>query len=895
MFLKKLLLIIAIMISLPLFGGEKGTVYIIAATDCSFNPYGGLNYYDNRLWQAKLYAESPSSIFTVMDTAYRANNKDSFGTPFKLTWYMMGGNVFDLSTNCNVPIRSNNALYLMQKYHSENIKLNDDVISIHYHNYLWFDSDGDGISYWNQGMDFNLSEYDYEQTLCKYLVENDVFPVSFRSGWHYMDNAWQAYEERYVPFDYSNAAPFKQGDEKEPSWFVDWSESPLEFKPYHPNADNYQIEGDLKQWRIRSVQFQDQSLTLQYLTTVFQEAANGHDQMICVWGHPAEESSFLNGLAAMYSNLATLSSQYDVNFRYCRDNEAMRLWMGSVDTIAPELTVDEIVEGRNSRFRITSNEPIFQRESPFIVIKTIYEKYERLDCNISGPNEWETVKPVTSSLLAKLSVAVCDSVGNQTTKHLDFVTDDIFIDEKDPEYSEISGSWSTYNYGQLWNLGSRRLSGLGSMELTPNVETTGMYKTYVHAPTSDTYSVKGIFTNSTHNDTFMVGDAFGTNKWTYLGVFEFEEGNGNTLKLQNLSSDKILGFDVIRFSPLVPGKKLVMTDHDFDLGYVSIEDTSYHSFEISNEGYEELNISISTNAPKTYIISENSFSIPAGETKDIIFGLYSEQIGIYVDSLIVTSDDPLEPRRSISIYAEFYPYLKVVDNDDESGYVEVGGDWHTSSANGYGPSTRYAWYHANGQYAEFTTTLAYADTFDVQFIIPETENAVDHAHHILIVDGSPIDTVIVDQNHNSGQWRSMGEYVLPADVPITVRIQDNGGNTNNISNVVLRADAVRFIKDFHLITSLENVGIPIEFKVYQNYPNPFNPSTQIYFALAEAGEVKIDFFDLTGRKIDKQIKAYFQAGYHRINWNPKELTSGIYLFRVQSKYGSEIKKCTYLK
>ena len=269
MFNKKIQLILLLLIAGSLFA-EKGTVYIVASTDCSFNPYGGLQVYDGRLWQSKLYSDPAHSIHTVMDTAYRFQYRDSFGTPMKLTWYLMGGNVFDLSNNCNVPVRANNAVYLFQKYHLESAGLLDDRLSIHYHNYLWFDSDGDGTPYWNQGMDFNLSEEDYEQTLCKYLIENDVFPVSFRSGWHYMDNAWQAYEERFVPFDFSNAAPFKNGDTNEPSWAVDWSESPLAFEPYHPNANNYQIEGGLKQWRLRAVQVQERARTLEYLTTMFE-------------------------------------------------------------------------------------------------------------------------------------------------------------------------------------------------------------------------------------------------------------------------------------------------------------------------------------------------------------------------------------------------------------------------------------------------------------------------------------------------------------------------------------------------------------------------------------------------------------------------------------------------
>ncbi len=243
---KKLMTVLLVCLFLiPIVAAEKGKVYLVLGSDTSIWDGLSISRYDNRYFNAALYADPEENGYAVMDTTFRHQLRDSDGTPMKMTWWMMAGNVFHRSKNCNIPVRNNVTLYLMKKYHRDAIERYDDRLSLHYHNYHWSDTDGDGIYYYNQGLDFNLNKDDYEECLCKFLIEDDVFPISFRTGWHYMDNAWQAYQERFIPFDMSNAYPAKGGDYNEPTNnIIDWSESPEDFVPYHPNADNYQIEGD---------------------------------------------------------------------------------------------------------------------------------------------------------------------------------------------------------------------------------------------------------------------------------------------------------------------------------------------------------------------------------------------------------------------------------------------------------------------------------------------------------------------------------------------------------------------------------------------------------------------------------------------------------------------------
>jgi hypothetical protein len=772
---------------------EKGKVYLIPGSDTSINPYI-LNQYDNMLWAAQLYANPSMYGHTVMDTSFRNQHKDSYGNPLKMTWWMMGGNVFDLSRNCNIPIRTNMTLYLMKKYHLGAIRLLDDQLTLHYHNYVWTDPNGDGIYHWNQGMDFLLNRDDYEETLCKYLIEDDVFPISFRSGWHYMDNAWQAYQEKFIPFDMSNAYPANGGSLIEPTWWIDWSQSPSEFVPYHPNSDNYQIQGDLKQWRLRSLFIQDFTLLRNNLEIMFQEAANGNDQMACVWGHLAE-SSFLNGLNNLNTIAHQFSAQYGVKFRYCKDVEAMRMWINPADTIAPVLSVSEIVEGENRRFSIETDGPIFQEDEPFIAVKTIYETYKRLSCTNTGINRWETNDVIPASILAKVAVAVCDSVGNQTKAHIDFVPDDIFVDDQHPEFQEMSGTWEDYFYGELWDLKARLLHGIGSVTVNPDIQETRAYKVSFHGPESNSNHVRFIMNSVSMTDTVILNTPLlGTDKWQQIGVFHLESGQGNTLIIENLSSNKDLGLDVIRFSPLVAKKQAFISHDSLNFGEVCVSDTAIQFVKISNLGFDDLNIfNMTHSGGKISIRADFPMVLASMETRTIPIAFFSQEYGEYDDIVIIHTDDPLHSMTRVPVYANVLPYFIVADNDDSTGYQEFGAQWFTSNATAYGPSSRCAWIQGNGMHADFTKTLDHSGTYNIEFIVPTTQNAHDHADYVVLVDGSPIDTVVIDQNLGSGQFVSIGEYDLPQNVPIILRVQDNGGNTNTNNNgIVLRADAVRF-------------------------------------------------------------------------------------------------------
>ncbi len=69
------------------------------------------------------------------------------------------------------------------------------------------------------------------------------------------------------------------------------------------------------------------------------------------------------------------------------------------------------------------------------------------------------------------------------------------------------------------------------------------------------------------------------------------------------------------------------------------------------------------------------------------------------------------------------------------------------------------------------------------------------------------------------------------------------------------------------------------------YPNPFNPRTVVPFTLTRAGRVRVDVFDVAGRRVTTLLHGSLGAGEHRIGWNGTDargraVASGVYFCRI---------------
>jgi len=81
----------------------------------------------------------------------------------------------------------------------------------------------------------------------------------------------------------------------------------------------------------------------------------------------------------------------------------------------------------------------------------------------------------------------------------------------------------------------------------------------------------------------------------------------------------------------------------------------------------------------------------------------------------------------------------------------------------------------------------------------------------------------------------------------------------------------------------------------QNYPNPFNPETNIVFDMSNDSNVLIEIYNIKGQKVTTLVNGTFKAGSHKVTWNARDQSSGIYLLRFNTAEKSEMKKLILLK
>jgi hypothetical protein len=89
--------------------------------------------------------------------------------------------------------------------------------------------------------------------------------------------------------------------------------------------------------------------------------------------------------------------------------------------------------------------------------------------------------------------------------------------------------------------------------------------------------------------------------------------------------------------------------------------------------------------------------------------------------------------------------------------------------------------------------------------------------------------------------------------------------------------------------------LPAEFTLNQNYPNPFNPTTVISYELPEAADVRLQVFDMAGRQVATLVNDQVSAGRHTVNFDAGSLSSGVYMYRLQTQSGIITKKLTLIK
>ena len=101
---------------------------------------------------------------------------------------------------------------------------------------------------------------------------------------------------------------------------------------------------------------------------------------------------------------------------------------------------------------------------------------------------------------------------------------------------------------------------------------------------------------------------------------------------------------------------------------------------------------------------------------------------------------------------------------------------------------------------------------------------------------------------------------------------------------------------YALVTDVNLEGeIPTVYGLKQNYPNPFNPSTVISYSLPESGLVSLKVFDILGQEVADLVNQIKSAGVYEVSFDASNLTTGLYIYRMEAGNFTETKKMLLVK
>jgi beta-glucanase (GH16 family) len=169
-----------------------------------------------------------------------------------------------------------------------------------------------------------------------------------------------------------------------------------------------------------------------------------------------------------------------------------------------------------------------------------------------------------------------------------------------------------------------------------------------------------------------------------------------------------------------------------------------------------------------------------------------------------------------------------------------------------------------------------------------------------------VDKVLIGYSTNGTIWLLVQNGVdakfgiyrwkLPAINSSAYRIKILASDNNSI------IDTTKSTFSIGIVNGINNNGnIPNSFTLYQNYPNPFNPTTVISWQLSARSFVKLKIYDALGNEIAVLVNEEQNSGIHTAVFNSqqkiagRQLTSGIYFYRIQAGDFTDTKKLIILK
>ena len=105
----------------------------------------------------------------------------------------------------------------------------------------------------------------------------------------------------------------------------------------------------------------------------------------------------------------------------------------------------------------------------------------------------------------------------------------------------------------------------------------------------------------------------------------------------------------------------------------------------------------------------------------------------------------------------------------------------------------------------------------------------------------------------------------------------------------------------HFNKSSDGIGSGIssinsdDYKLYQNFPNPFNPVTKLSYKIDVKGHVTLRVYNLVGQVVRVMVNEVQEPGKYEVEFDASDLSTGVYLYKLQINDFTSVKRMTLLK
>ena len=162
--------------------------------------------------------------------------------------------------------------------------------------------------------------------------------------------------------------------------------------------------------------------------------------------------------------------------------------------------------------------------------------------------------------------------------------------------------------------------------------------------------------------------------------------------------------------------------------------------------------------------------------------------------------------------------------------------------------------------------------------------------------GVDLDSLVVSMTYSDEDLAAAG-VVQEADIGVAWFTRGTEGfqilpcRIDSVANTVSFQAGPSGVAGLYNLGAVSGVSQDMDLRgsleVWPCYPNPFNPKTNIAFATAEAGGVKVMIHDLAGRRIRLVHSGELSAGEHVIPWSGlddqgRRVGAGVYLVSVRT-------------